>query len=113
MGNFDARIEQLKRDTSLDDEEPVLVAVGDNPYVNELHPMVSPREAQIGDRYYKAEEGESVASFHTRLKKIYRETGAKGVIVLGHESNAEKPAPSVFNAEGGLIEPPPGDATRH
>jgi hypothetical protein len=110
---FDKRVEQLRRDTSAQETPIVLIAVEGNPDANELHPMVSPREAMIGDDYHRAEEGESVASFHTRLKKIYRETGAKGVIVLGDASNAVEPAPSIFNVDGGLIEPPPGDATRH
>jgi hypothetical protein len=46
------------------------------------------------------------------LKAIYRETGARGVIVLGDEGNATEPAKPIFNYDGQPITSP-DDATRH
>jgi hypothetical protein len=92
------------------ENEPLIIVIQGNPDARPERPMVSNREAMIENTYFKADEGESVASFHNRLRAIYRETGAKGIIVLGDRSNAVEPARPIFDHNGQPITP---DATRH
>jgi hypothetical protein len=106
LGNFDQRIEQLKHQTTAPEDEPppvVLVAVEGNPDVRPERPMISEREAQIGDEYFAATADETTQQFHARLKAHYRQTNARGCVVLGHPGNAVPSAVSRFNADGSPI----------
>lgn len=95
------RIDRLKREVTPPEQNPVvLVAVEGNPCASPERPMTSAREAEIEERYFRAEEGESTSQFHARLRETHRATNARGCVVLGHPSNAAPPAEPIFNADG-------------
>jgi hypothetical protein len=102
------RVRRLKREVTPEEENPiVLVVIEGNPDACPERPMVSAREAMIGDTHHVPLDGESTADFHARLKQVYRATNARGLIVLGHPDNAAPPPRPIFNVEGALIEPAP------
>jgi hypothetical protein len=101
--NLKQRIAKLKREVTPPEENPVvMVQVSGNPDAGRVGPMVSEREGLVGGEYFAASPDETTQQFHARLKAHYRQTKARGCVVLGHPGNAAPPAEPIFNADGKL-----------